>query len=323
MKRLISFYSFLLLLAGPSCTDIIEVDISGEEIELVAPLNQFTSNSRTVNFFWNPIDGATEYNLQVVSPSYDSIAQVVVDSFTFDNNLTLTLNPGNYEWSVLGINSAYSSRCCEIRSFEIADSTIEDISNLTLPLTLPSDSACLPDTLVSLEWAGPNQANDLYRIQISQEENFNILLSERTTENNAIIAQLNEEGSYFWRVRLERGSNNTFSNWNTRTFTVDITPPNAPIAISPADGDTLVAESNPGLFLWDSTDDSIFDSLYIYKDILLEELASGQESNTESATDTVLTSLEKNKVYFWQVKSFDKAGNISLGSDVKSFFLKP
>jgi len=57
----------LLLCCCMSCEEIInEVDITNDSVRLLAPANNVSMATGSVNFSWQAVNGATEYTLQVV-----------------------------------------------------------------------------------------------------------------------------------------------------------------------------------------------------------------------------------------------------------------
>ena len=95
---------------------------------------------------------------------------------------------------------------------------------------------------------------------------------------------------------------------------LDVTPPNTPILSAPKDEailiDTLVSFEWSREVLQGSEEK---DSISIYRDITLTDLVV-----EEIATPPFSQSLTEG-TYYWQVKSFDEAGNIGTASSVFSF----
>ncbi len=110
---------FLLLLAG--CDDIFEKDISDKSVELYAPSSGLVTGSTEIIFSWSPVDGASGYNFQLVSPSYDQPYELVADSVLSETSLTLSLDSAKYAWRVKAENSAYETPFSEPSVLTIGD----------------------------------------------------------------------------------------------------------------------------------------------------------------------------------------------------------
>jgi len=118
MKRN-SILLLAMLLVIYSCEEALERDISNKKIILLAPANNVITNSTQHSFFWETIEGAPQYQLQVVSPRLDSIVRLVADTVVSRNSLIIDLAPGNYQWRVRGKNSAYSSAYSDVWNLTI------------------------------------------------------------------------------------------------------------------------------------------------------------------------------------------------------------
>ena len=108
MRIVRAFIIGLMLLA---CDDIVEVeDISGKSILLVAPANNTVLEQTSLSLFWETLEGAEEYKVQVATPDFQAPLQVVLDSTLTKNSLSVELESGkNYQWRVKGINSGYET----------------------------------------------------------------------------------------------------------------------------------------------------------------------------------------------------------------------
>ncbi|MGZ4159081.1 MAG: hypothetical protein ACXVPZ_17950, partial [Bacteroidia bacterium] len=78
-------YILILFLTGitwllSSCGDLIEPSIKNSTVILEAPVNQYPSTSYTVNFWWDQVDNALTYHLQVVTPTFASPGSLVLDT---------------------------------------------------------------------------------------------------------------------------------------------------------------------------------------------------------------------------------------------------
>lgn len=101
------------------CEDIFIKDISEEQVVILSPADKSLFEGGTILFFWNRMEDAERYRLEVASPSFsnDTLRYSVV---TDTNSVELSLHGGEYQWSVYAYNSGYKSRKI-IRSFQIKE----------------------------------------------------------------------------------------------------------------------------------------------------------------------------------------------------------
>ena len=67
MKKINILFVIFIALGVYSCQDIFEDDITDIEINLLAPADGLNSESFNHTFWWDPVDGATGYEFQIVS----------------------------------------------------------------------------------------------------------------------------------------------------------------------------------------------------------------------------------------------------------------
>jgi hypothetical protein len=91
------------------CQEAFEKPLDQKKISLSAPANNLQSDSADQVFYWQPLDSGTNYELQIVTPGFDSIAGLLVDTITPRNILRLVLGPAQYQWRVRGFNASSSS----------------------------------------------------------------------------------------------------------------------------------------------------------------------------------------------------------------------
>lgn len=120
MRKLL--YLFLLLLSSSliACDDIFVEDISDNSVAIIAPGEGVTLNSNGIILAWEALECAEDYLIVVVSPTFDNVYSYICDSITDQCKMKMTLEPGQYAWSVQARNSAHES-LKSIRNFEISD----------------------------------------------------------------------------------------------------------------------------------------------------------------------------------------------------------
>ena len=98
MKKYLRFaFAVIIATAGIyGCTDIFEADLTEDVVVIQAPGDGVTLEDLTVTFWWEPTVGANFYNLQIVSPSFDNVEYIVLDSNTTQTLYAFTLESKEY-----------------------------------------------------------------------------------------------------------------------------------------------------------------------------------------------------------------------------------
>lgn len=115
----------LFALAAIGC-EVLEEDISGKDVQVIAPADRVSVAAGTVGFRWEAVKYAAGYEFRVVSPSFAAAGRVVADTVIWADTLARSygfradLAAGEYEWSVTGFNGGYRTRT-EIRSLTVAE----------------------------------------------------------------------------------------------------------------------------------------------------------------------------------------------------------
>jgi hypothetical protein len=111
----------LLMLQFFNCEEIIAVeDISEENIIILAPSNDATLFASTINFSWQPLEYADQYQIQIATPSFEASQQIIEDTIVTVATYTKMLSSDNYQWRVKAINFAYET------SYNTQNLTIEE-----------------------------------------------------------------------------------------------------------------------------------------------------------------------------------------------------
>lgn len=314
MKKTIIVCFMAVILFSPSCKDIFERNLEKSSVTIQSPPDSYQSTTFTVNFWWDEVKGADEYRLQIVSPDFTNITQLVLDTPVTSNQFAYTLNPGSYCWRVRAENNSshtdYATRCLSIDS-------APDLSAQQLVLASPANNFITTQSGISFKWYPLLNADD-YRFELHAPD-FNgslVIPVVILTDTFSAVSGL-AEGTYQWGVRGQ----NTFSNtsFSIRTFIIDATAPATPVLLSPVNNDTLDGSSMD--FTWSQPADSgsaISDSLWIYSDtITWIPLKEYFTSATIQNVDTLSAG-----VYFWDMMAIDAAGNKSSYSSLRKFVVQ-
>ncbi|MDP4209203.1 MAG: hypothetical protein Q8928_10355 [Bacteroidota bacterium] len=302
---------FILMFYG--CDDIFEKDLSGKKIVLLAPSDSLKTELTTTTFWWEKLDGALSYNLQVVSPSFNHVEKILADTTVTVNKFTLTLYPGKFEWRIKALNGS-SQTAYFLRSMEV-DSTM-DLQKQELVLKTPNDGSALNASKIILQWYKLYNATQ-YRVQVKATDwsGSNVISPVFTNYDTLSVSSLSE-GTYVWGVQALNESSS--SNFFTRKFTIDRTAPSTPSLLLPADRGTVT--QSPVSLSWTRVTDSgttLTDSIVVASDTIF----SSGNIKLAKRIDATSYSLEiKDKgSYFWKVKTIDAAGNQSSFTAVRKF----
>ncbi|MEL6863593.1 MAG: hypothetical protein AAFP19_04200 [Bacteroidota bacterium] len=313
MRTKITFLLFSLL-SIYACSDVIEEDLSDHQVQLRAPADQVVSSNTSQTFWWEELDEVIDgYKLQIVSPSFDSVVQLVLEEEITDAlTFTTTLSAGSYEWTVLAFNTSSESEPM-IHQLTIQTDSVLDLSSQVLTLLAPEEGLSTQSTDINFLWEPLSDATT-YNIQIASPDftNSTFIQVNEMTNDDFYTATLTE-GDYRWRVRAE--NDNSVTPYAEGTFSIDQTAPAAPILISPANADSV---SLPVSLSWEVDESSTMDTLYVYPDSLVSDpiLVIGRTDTNFSFDDSSSDS------YFWQLRSVDAAGNVSDFSELRKFFIE-
>jgi hypothetical protein len=310
LTPLIGIYLFLL---GIACQNLLEQDISDQMVVLNSPPDQMHSDNYNQTFWWNKVDGATTYNLQVVSPSFENIKRLVLDTNLSSNQFIYSFYPDTFTWRVKAYNPASETQ------YTYATFYIDSTQGPQIPvLNKPGNNYITNDSLITFSWFKAANASN-YRIMIKEGDDIvsGIIVYETsvTYPNTTLGTQLLEDGEYTWTVKAENevGASEYASN---RNIWIDRTKPETPVILKPTAGDTIDSFD----LAWKrgtNTGSAILDSLIVYRDssgtdILLDIATTDTLYNYTGATDS--------KWYRFKVKSMDAAGNESGWSALRYFY---
>lgn len=316
MKKLSYTIIVLLCIFAYSCKDIIEEDLSEQTVIINAPPNNYVTESITQTFWWNKLEGAQKYNLQIVSPSFSSVETLVLDTNVSGDKYTYTLNPGNYEWRIKAYNASSETA---YTTYTITIDSTADLSSQQVVLISPVNQLATNSITITFQWYHLYNAVD-YRFEIRTPDwNGDLVINPMITEHDTLTLTL-AEGFYVWGVQAQNSTSS--SPFSSRSLVVDTTSPGIPVLLLPADdaviNDSTLTNSNI-LFNWQrgtNTGSAIWDSLYVGTDSTF----SGGLIISAYLSDTSYTySFSNGNDYYWKVRSIDDAGNYGGYSVIRKF----
>jgi hypothetical protein len=314
-KKLLMLLFFTTILLNGGCNEFFEEVIEEDSIIMLAPADGIETEIVTQTFWWQEIDGASGYRMQIVSPSFNSIEVFVVDTLVKGDKFETTLYPGDFEWRVRGENSAYLTDWSIAKLF-IIDS--EDLTRQTIQLVNPAQNAFTNGEEVGFLWKALPKAQtyDMKIFRNGWGQNL-VLDSVGITVNN--LGLLLDEGELWFGVRAVNNTSKTL--YSNNRFVVDRTPPTTPNPLSPANNETL--SDSTVVFTWASNDpnwNTVIDSLFVYEKISSQESILYHQAAYNNKTATL--KLFRGRSYFWYLKSMDNAGNRSHVSSNRNVSVK-
>ncbi|MCD6067956.1 MAG: hypothetical protein K0S33_2782 [Bacteroidetes bacterium] len=284
--------------------DIIVKDITGKTITVLAPGDGVSTPINTITFWWERVDGAEKYNLQIVSPSFTSITQLIADTNVTGDKFVQTLQPGTYQWRIRATNNGGSTPWVT-RTLTI--DTTSNLSFLTVALNSPADSFYTNVLSQTFSWS-PISAATAYRIQITGTTFDNL-----QTGTSAAYTFPSTNATYTWMVRAE--NNTGFTQFSSRKIFIDVTAPGLPTLYSPANTFTSTVTLGSDSIKWIRGSGGYYDSLYVSTDsMFINPFVLQRITATTTPVGYAITlnnGFSTAQRYYWKVKSIDKAGNQS------------
>jgi len=319
MKTNPIYYPLFILIASlcllPACKDIMEPSLSKRTITAEAPGNSYQSLSYTINFWWDDVEDALTYRLQVVTPDFVNIGGLVLDTVVTKSQFAFNLKPGNYAWHVLAQNGSSQSAYSNPKSFTVLSSSI---SQQSVQLTAPANNYLSNQAAIVFQWGNLYGATK-YHLEVDTNNfaNESILVYDKTMPGQQVSFTFPKDQAYQWRVRAENDTVN--AQWSSiNTITYDHTPPAEVTTVSPADKQQI---SLPVNLQWNTVPTAAKYKLYAFKadsvtvynsSFPLSVTGNSYNFNLGNAGDRI----------YWKVTAIDAAGNEGPASTLKSFVLR-
>ena len=315
MKRIKIILTLGILLCL-GCKEFIEPSLVAKKVVLLAPALGTESREYTQTFWWEEVEDALNYRLQIVSPTLEHPAKLLLDTLIQTNKFLYTLDPGTYEWRVRAENGS-SQTLYSSFSFIVYPTSI---SQQQVQLESPENNTITNQMTASFKWQKIFNANQ-YQIQIDTTtnsfEDITALIIDKTTSNLNYSVSLGKDQTYKWRVRALSGSEE--SKWSVISSLIyDGTPPAVVPLVSPAHNSTNI---NPMTLKWNSVAGAKKYILYLYKNEGKELYNKTFPLQTTNLSYSFNSGKSGEQVY-WEVRSVDEAGNVSTQGEIRKFSLQ-
>ena len=305
------------LLGLSGCDDFIAEDISEAQIVLNAPVNGASATQNEVAFWWEPLEVNTSYRLQVVNPSFEEAASLILDTLLREHQYSIDLDSGTYAWRVRAENGNYRSAFSTINAFTVATdrqpiTEEEQTPNEAIQLETPEDNFFTNQRNITFAWIGSRRLTN-YQLRLRGDVEQDI----STTQASLSYTFEKVDATVTWQVIGScEGCADMLSA--TRTITLDFAQPRKPVLEAPQD-QAVMSGTTVELSWRRDSEDVAYDQLYLYdqNEVLLPNYPVPY---TGSAIPSYVTLSDPEPGnYLWRVSSVDRAGNISDFSSFRSF----
>lgn len=302
-----------LVLLSTGCKEFIEPSIEKKNTVLLAPANGTETNVYNQTFWWEELDNALQYRLQVVMPDFNNTSRLVLDTIVTKSKFSYTLEPGNYEWRVRAENGSSQTPYSKA-AFIINPSSIEQQQ---VQLQSPANNFVTNQSSAVFKWLKLFGA-DKYQLQIDTAnfEDETVLFFNKSTPNQEFNVTLTRDKVYRWRVKAVNAT--VESKWSViQNLTLDKTPPGIVFLTSPTN--EQVVTKNVSL-KWEALAEAKKYQLYIFKSDGTSSYGSFPIIITTSTYS--FTEGKSGEKLFWQVRAIDEAGNFGAFSELRSFLIQ-
>nr|WP_319511365.1 hypothetical protein [uncultured Draconibacterium sp.] len=311
----IKYFLHLLVIVSfivNSCSDFIEEDLTEKTVQLQSPTNELRTKNTAVRFWWEGVEGALNYNLQVVSPDFSQSHSLLLDTIIEDNSYDCILSPGEYQWRVNALNTTSQT---PFSKYSLTVLIPYDISKDQVELLSPSEGEIFSENKVSFEWTPVENATS-YNFIIKKDdwitgpELFNNYLSIPN------ITTTLADGKYVWGVSAVDSVHKKSSSYSIRELEIDKYGPVAPTLLFPV-GDTIL-NYDQVKFRWKGTEESVRYKLFVYNTPYETEPTFTAETQDTS----YLHQFSSENTYYWKIVGYNKNDKIGTYSNLSSFSIK-
>ena len=310
MRKLILLAPVFYLVLQSCTKDIVATDITKQTVNILAPGDGVSTPNNSITFWWDAIEHVDKYELQIVSPTFASVAALVADTSVTSNKFTIVLNPGSYQWRIRATNNA-GSTAYSMRSFTI--DTTSNLSYITVGLSAPADSLYTNVQSQTLSWMSVQNATQ-YRVEILNSGGSTV--TSTVTTGTSLTYSFTGEDTYTWKVRAENLYSN--STYSSRAIIIDLSAPGVPVQLYPVSNSTLTLNDS---LKWTGGAGADHDSLFVATDSLYGagSVIVKQKISVKFYQVTAASGFISGTDYYWRLNSTDKAGNASAYTNSRRF----
>lgn len=297
-----------------ACEDVFEINIDNKQVMLLAPSDELLTEQTLHTFWWEEVEGSTEYTLQIVEGTFAAAYAMVLDTTIAKNQYEYSLSSGDYQWRVSAHNSDYETY---FTVHTLSVDTAINIGTSQIALSSPSENHASSNMNINFSWEELSNAN-VYHWQL-RDSDGNLLSEQEALTNTTTSFAFSEDGYYTWQVQGFNATSETFTDFTSRSLYIDTQAPESASLTSPIHGDTL---TNPIVFQWTAqqpeiTESAVIDYLYVSADIIFSQSPIPIEDATQTHTQTLAEG-----TYYWKLSRVDAAGNTTEATQINQFVVE-
>ncbi len=307
----------VVLFLSFACDDILEEDITNDNVQIISPLEGTLVEGNTVQFLWKEVSGADKYRIQITKREKG----LEVDSLINAANFVYNLGPGDYQWRIKAENFAYQTDYIFPVSFKMQAS--DNLTNQSVILKTPSENIYTNNKNLIFTWEGLSNVDGYAFVFIKKLEGEQTVLEKNdigATSFNIEASVIDEDAEYIWSVKAVNATSQT--PFSKRSLFIDTVTPNQPTLSAPVDK----VEISPSkvTFNWANGTDSgtiqsaITNTLEISDDIDFNTLLHSSSTSNNSLE----YEFSSTGTYYWRVRAIDGATNKSDYSIARSVIIK-
>jgi len=318
------FIVFFIVILFDNCSAVFEKSIANASIDIILPADSLKTKEYTQQFYWEKVTGATRYRLQIAQPSFASnlIQSMVEDTIVTATSVSITLNPGEYEWRVRAENSGSETNYVTRKLYVLQTS----FDTRPMSVTLPTSSTFITySSGVRFTWNEVQGAEEYY-IQIDTMTGSFItpLVDSISGSQFEATPVLKKRGTYKWRMYAD---SSTMQSQYSTTGYIQFAMDTASLSV-PANNALNVGQSSN--FTWTKPP-----STNLIGSEQLTYTINIYNSNTATAPVTTFTfvgaetglvafnSTYKGQVLYWSIVVTDSYGVSSMSTSRNKFTLAP
>lgn len=200
---------------------IASEDLTNQTVQLNSPSDNIFINQTNFFFSWESLTYADNYTFELIRNLNGQQIIYQEDDLT---NTTLGISGSNfsvdaeYIWKVKAKNNTSETAFSENSLF------LDRVAPNQPTLNSPSNEEVITDSNISFNWlngadTGNVQSTIENTIEISGDFNFSTLLDTAQVTSNNYQLEINENGTYYWRVKAVDAAGNVSDYSSVRSFT--------------------------------------------------------------------------------------------------------
>ncbi|MCC5813293.1 MAG: FecR domain-containing protein [Leptospira sp.] len=296
------------------------VSVKQQNYRLVKPLGNSiittTETSKSIDFSWT-LSGNRPKKSELVVSNDPRFRQIISKTSLNSDNATIKLKPGSYYWKI-----TYSDE--NNKPTESSTSRFTLFYNDGIKLFTPTNNSRISYNSnfpkpISFSWS-KSEIVSFYRLEISDDENFNNIIERKETRNNSIAITGLKQGNLFYRVIGKSsisGESDIISE--TRSFSLDETKELSKVSlVEPSNQRNISLPSLKDSGILFSWKDTIEYNQYNFQLATDESFSSVLRTDTSNKNFYRWNSDIKAGKYFWRVTGIN-SNNEKMTSQVREF----